>query len=182
MSGAVEKLLTQLDGSRERLLIIIEPLPDLILIKKGVVGKWSIADILVNLTVWEAELVTGLMKIERGQKPGRLLDALRDPKKYNQQRYSENQNRDLDLIFNDLVKVRVELEEWLEMFSEKKLTNKKQYSWLKGRSLRDLITQCTVENEQRYLPAVEDYVKAWQASMASNVIPLTAVSDPEDSS
>ena len=71
--SVVDKLLMQLDESRERLLIAIEPLPDLVLIKKGVVGQWSIADILVNLTVWEAELVTGLMKIERGQKPGRLL-------------------------------------------------------------------------------------------------------------
>ncbi len=181
MSAVVEKLLTQLDESRERLLMAIEPLPDLLLIKKGIVGKWSIADILVNLTVWEAELVTGLMKVERGQKPGRLLDALQDPKTYNQQRYNENENRDLDLIFNDLVKVRVELEEWLEMFSEKQLTNKKQYSWLKGRALRDLIAQCSFENEQKYLPAIEDYVKSWEASMASNVIPLTAVSDSEES-
>lgn len=178
--SVVEKLLTQLDESRERLLMAIEPLPDLVLIKKGVVGQWSIADILVNFTVWEAELVTGLMKVERGQKPGRLLSALRDPKAYNKQRYDENQARDLDLIFNDLVKVRVELEEWLETFSEKQLTNKKQYLWLKGRSLRDVIVQVTVENEQRYLPTIEKYVKDWETSLAVNVIPLTAVSPPED--
>ena len=108
------------------------------------------------------------------------MSALRDPKAYNKQRYSENQNRDLDLIFNDLVKVRVELEEWLEMFSEKQLTNKKQYSWLKGRSLRDVVAQVTFENEQKYLPTIEKFVKEWEASMASNVIPLTAVSPRED--
>ncbi len=179
MSQAVEQLLNKLDASRERLLIAIEPLPDLVLIKKGVVGQWSIADILVNLTVWEAELVTGLMKMERGQKPGRLLSALQDPKTYNKMRYDENQNRDLDLIFNDLVKVRVELEEWLEIFSAKQLTNPKQYSWFKGKSLTDIVAQTTFENEQKYLPHIEKFVQAWEASMASNVIPLTAVTDDD---
>lgn len=180
MSQAVEQLLNKLDASRERLLIAIEPLPDLVLVKKGVVGQWSVADILVNLTVWEAELVTALMKIERGQKPGRLLEALENPKTYNKQRYDENHNRDLDLIFNDLVKVRVELEEWLEMFSAKQLTNPKQYSWFNGKSLADIIAQTTYENEQKYLPHIETFVQSWEAAMASNVIPLTAVTDNEN--
>ena len=179
MSQAVEQLLNKLDASREQLLIAIEPLPDLVLIKKGVVGQWSVADILVNLTVWEAELVTGLMKIERGQKPGRLLSALEDPKTYNKMRYDEIQNRNLDLIFDDLIKVRVELEEWLEMFSPKQLTDPKQYSWFNGKSLADVVAQTTYENEQKYLPHIKKFVAAWEAAIASNVIPLTAVTDED---
>ena len=179
MSQAVEQLLNKLDASREQLLIAIEPLPDLVLIKKGVVGQWSVADILVNLTVWEAELVTGLMKIERGQKPGRLLSALEDPKTYNKMRYDEIQNRNLDLIFDDLIKVRVELEEWLEMFSPKQLTDPKQYSWFNGKSLADMVAQTTYENEQKYLPHIKKFVAAWEAAIASNVIPLTAVTDED---
>lgn len=181
MSQVVEKLLNQLDASREQLLVAIEPLPDLVLIKKGVVGQWSIADILVNLTVWEAEMVTAFMKLERGQKPERLLSALEDPKTYNKMRYDENQGRDLDLIFDDLIKVRVEAEEWLETFSDKQLTNKTQYTWFVGKSLADIIAKTTFENEQKYLPSIKTYVHAWEAAIASNVIPLTAVSNDDES-
>ena len=81
MSQAVEQLLNKLDGSREQLLVAIEPLPDLVLIKKGVVGQWSIADILVNLTVWEAELVTAFMKIERGQNQSDCCPPCKTPKR-----------------------------------------------------------------------------------------------------
>ncbi len=172
MSRVVEKLLNQLDDTREQLLIAIEPLPDVVLIKKGVVEQYSIVDVLLNLTAWEAELVTGLMKIERGKKPSRLLSAFQDRKTFNQQRYAETQNRDLDLVFNDLIKVRVELEEWLELFSEKQLTNKKQYAWLQGTSLMDFIVQITIKNEQEYIPVVQKYCKAWAESMAVHVIPL----------
>lgn len=173
--STVEQLLNELDTVREQLLVAIEPLPDEALLQPGAAGGWSIADILVNLTVWESELVTGLMKIDQGRKPGRLLAALAKPEEYNQQRYTENINRDLNRVFDDLIKVRLELEEWLEMFSDRQLTDKKRYQYFNGRSLSHIVRQITLENERRYLPDLQRFADAWEKAESSGVIPVTAV-------
>ena len=72
-----EQLLDALDNSRESLLVAIEPLPDEALHEKQAVGEWSVADVLINITAWEAELVTGLMRIQQNKRPERLLEAMR---------------------------------------------------------------------------------------------------------
>jgi hypothetical protein len=173
--NAVENLLEELDDIREQLLVAIEPLPDEVLEQAGVVAEWSIADILVNLTVWESELVTGLRKIDPGKKPGNLLAALAKTDEFNQLCYAENINRDLERIFDDLMKVRLALEEWLESFSEKQLTDTKRYKYFNGRSLAHIIRKTTIENERRFLPAIKRFVQTWQAAEADKFIPLTAV-------
>jgi hypothetical protein len=163
MSNVIGDLVDKLDQSRERLLVAIEPLSDEALLAANALGKWSIADLLVNLTAWESELVTGLLHIDQGKKPARLLAALADAEAYSQKRFLENQGRDLDRIFDDLPQVRLQLEEWLEMFSEKQLTNKKQYAFFQGKALAEIIAQTTFQREWRYLPLVEAFARAMQA-------------------
>jgi hypothetical protein len=96
-----EQLLDALDNNREKLLVAIEPLPDEALHEKQAVGEWSVSDALINITAWEAELVTGLMRIRQNQRPDRLLEALKDPAEYDKRRFAENQDRDLDQVFLD---------------------------------------------------------------------------------
>lgn len=155
----------------------IAELPDEALLQTNAVGRFSIADILVNLTVWEAELVTGLMRLDQGKKPGALLAALANRKEYNHKRYEENQGRSLDRIFDDLQKVRIELEGWLETFSERALTNPKRYPALNGRSLREIIEQVTIENESRYLPLIAAFARKWQEAAPS---PEEQINDESD--
>ncbi|MBE7529857.1 MAG: ClbS/DfsB family four-helix bundle protein [Chloroflexi bacterium] len=178
--SSVEQLLAELDGAREQLLVVIEMLPDEALIQPGAIGDWSIADVLVNLTVWESELVTALMQIEKGKRPTRLLAALAEAEAYNQARYEENQERELDRIFDDLIKVRLELEEWLETLNDRDLTDGQRYKWLNGRPLAHLIRQVTIENERRYLPAITHFAQQWQATQdemeQGDVIPLATIS------
>lgn len=174
-----EKLLDKLDQTRERLLVALADLPDEALLAPQAIGRFSLADLLVQLTVWEAELVTGLMRLDQGKKPSALLAALADREGYTQQRFAENQGRDLDRIFDDLQKVRIELEGWLEQFSERDLTETKRYKWFNGRSLAQLIIAVSVENEARYLPQVETFAQKWLAEEDARqalIIPLTAVS------
>ncbi|MCA9977623.1 MAG: hypothetical protein KC413_17810, partial [Anaerolineales bacterium] len=97
----IDQLLDELDGSREKLLMAIADLPDDALMTPGAWEEWSIADILVNLTVWEAELVTGIMRLDQGKRPEAFLPALAQPEAYDQARYEENKGRDLDRVFDD---------------------------------------------------------------------------------
>ena len=173
MSSVIEQLLDALDSARERLLVALDNLPDEALLAPNNIGSWSVADLLVQQTAWESELVTGLMHISQGKKPARLLAALDNAEEYGRLRYEENKGRDLDRIFDDLPQVRMQVEEWLEEFSEKQLGKKGHFSWLKNRSLADLIAQITYEHELRYLPQVEALAQKWQPPTNDMMLSLT---------
>ncbi len=178
----IEDLLDQLDQTRVQLLVAIDPLPDAALLQAGANGRFSIADLLALLTAWEAELVTALMRVDQGKKPEKLLDALANPKAFNEKRYQENKGRDLDRIFDDLQQVRVRLEGWIINFSERSLSNPKRYKWLRGYPLAQMIEDASFGNEADYLPELETFAKKWlekERALADSTIPLTAVSTKE---
>ncbi len=176
--STTEKLLDQLDTSREALLVAIEPLPDEALLQKGAVGDWSVVDVLINQTAWEAELVTAFMNIDKNKRPDRLLNALKNPQKYDQNRYIETQDRDLDQVFTDLQQVRIQIEDWLLDFSGNDLSNPKRYRWTKNKPLSDMIAAVTFDREKSFIPQLRRYAQGWQErekDEAKTIIPLTAV-------
>jgi hypothetical protein len=181
--STLELILDTLDETRERLLVAVEPLDDEALLMKQVVGDWSITDVLTNLTAWESELVTGLMKLDQNKRPGKLLDTLADPDGYDRSFYEQIQDRDLDQVFEDLQLVRVQLEDWLSGFSESDLTKPKRYRWFEGRSLRHIIAQTTYTREEKFLPAIEAFAQTWkdeQNAQAGHVVPLTIKTPTEE--
>jgi len=176
----LDNILDNLDDNREQLLMAIEMLPDEVLVEEGAIGRFSIANILSIQAVWEAELVTGFMRIDQGKKPERLLNALADPKTYNKQRYIENKDRTLDSVFNDYQQVRVQVEQWLEAFSEKALNDPKRYKYFRGKSLVEIIGEVTWEREAKYASPFSAYAKSWVDSRdaatlmeASSFVPLS---------
>ena len=156
-----ELLEEKMDEVRERLLVAVDALPDEALLKPKTIGQMSVADVLAHLVVWEAELVTGLMKIDAGKKPTRLLDAIANKTKYNARRQQESVGRDLDRIFDDLMGVRRQLEIWLARFSEKQLADSRRYKYLQGKPLWQLIKANSFGHEQEHLPAIEAFSQAW---------------------
>ena len=173
-----ENILDELDNSRESLLVAIESLSDEALLEKHAVADWSVVDVLINLTAWEAELVTGLMQIEKKLRPDRLLAALKNPQAYDHLRYEETQDRDLDQVFLDLQQVRIQVEEWLLEFSERDLSDPQRYKWFRGKSLSDIIAATTFKREQAFIPQLAAYAQEWlerDTAGISDNIPLTAV-------
>ena len=174
-----EQLLDALDNIRERLLVAIEPLPDEALLEKHAVGEWSVSDVLINITAWEAELVTGLMRIRQNKRPDRLLEALKDPSGYDERRFAENQDRDLDQVFLDLQQVRVQVEEWILEFSERELNNPRRYQWLKGKTLKYMIAAATFEREKKVVPLLQLFAQQWDIltmDTTNGTIPLETLS------
>ena len=159
-----ELLEEEMDVVRERLLVALDTLPDEALLQPGSSGQWSVAETLAHLVVWEAELVTALARISANKKPTRLLEALADVNAYNAKRMQEGSGRDLDRIFDDLIGVRRQLEIRLAQFSEKELTNPRQYSFLKGKPLWQLIKANSYGHELKHLPAIETFNAAWLAA------------------
>ncbi len=176
---SLDALLDELDSSRERLLVAIEPLPDEALLVPNAVGTWSIADVLANITAWEAETITGMLKLDQGKRPDALLQALRDPRQYDTLRYAENKDRDLDQVFDDFQHVRLQLEEWLESFSARDLSDPQRFKALNGRSLADVVALTTYKHELHLASKVELFAAIWLAQEDAatendgNIIPLT---------
>ncbi len=176
---SIEQLLDALDSSRENLLVAIEPLPDEALQEKQAVGEWSVSDVLINITAWEAELVTGLMRIRQNKRPDRLLVALKDPSGYDERRFAENQDRDLDQVFLDLQQVRVQVEEWILEFTERELNNPRRYQWLKSKSVKDVIAAATFEREKKIVPLLQLFAQKWDiltVEPTNGAIPLETLS------
>ncbi|MDX1616460.1 MAG: ClbS/DfsB family four-helix bundle protein [Candidatus Promineifilaceae bacterium] len=151
-----------LDSSRVQLLLALEPLPDEALKAPGAAGSWSIADILAHIVAWESELVTALMRIDQGRRPARLLDL--DVDAYNAGVVAANKDRDLDRLFDDLQRVRLQLEEWLEEFSEQQLTRAGYYDWASGKPLWHFIDESSFGHELKHLPDIRAFVEGWQAA------------------
>ncbi len=177
--SALEDLLDNLDAARERTLIAMETLPDEALVAPGVIGRWSIADLLSILTAWDAEVVTGLLRLQGGKPPEKLLTALANPDLYNAGRYQDAQGRDLEVIFDDFQGARMHLEEWLGELSERALTDPRHYKALGGQALGRLIARATYEHEARYLPFLTTYADRWEpeeeAEDAPGVISLATI-------
>ncbi len=162
----LDQILDELDGSREQLLMAIEHLPDEALLLPGVVGEWSVADVLANLSVWEAELVTAIMSLDQGKKPDKLQEAMQQPEAFDARCHAENRRRELDRIFADWQGTRVQLEEWLETLPLTYLTNPRRYKWLNGKSLWQLIQEVVIAREKHYLPYLQLFAQRWQLEAA----------------
>lgn len=170
----------QLDSVRMRLLQALAPLPDEALLQSGAVGEWSIADVLSHFINWEAELITGLMRIDQGKRPARLLQALEDRNAYNAERYEEMKGRDLDRIFDDLQQVRQQLEGWLEEFSRSDLESTDRYKGLGGRPLWKLIASASFEHEAEHLDEIETFSERWLEEENDGSISLTDIEVKEN--
>lgn len=184
----LDTILDKLDDTREQLLIAIETLPDEALVEEAAIGRFSIAEVLAIQAVWEAELVTGFNQIDQGKQPDRLLKALADPKMYNKERYLENKERSLDSIFNDYQQVRVQVEQWLESFSEKALNDRKRYKYFRGKSLVQIIGTVTWEREAKYISPFSAFAQSWSDSRdgvtrmeSSSFVPLTDLTTEDNS-
>ena len=160
----LDELFENLDSSRVSLLEIIEPLPEEALTRPGVMGDWSVKDILAHLVVWESELVTCLMKLDQGKKPKRMLAAVADVDAYNARAYEENKDRELDRILDDLQSVRVQLEEWLPHFSDRDLNDGKRYRWNDDIPLWQIIEANSFGHEGEHISDLEQYARTWSTS------------------
>src|SRR5438876_2694232 len=73
MTRQVERLLKRLDTAWTAFKESYTGLPDARLLEPGVVGDWSVKDILAHVNTWEEEALTSLPVIVDGGKPPRYV-------------------------------------------------------------------------------------------------------------
>jgi uncharacterized protein (TIGR03083 family) len=153
-----EELLDVLEEGREEFLETIAGLTDEDLERPGCVGEWSVKDVLIHISRWEAELVKMLWQIKQGQRPTSQQFIKTPVDEINRLWAAEYHQRPLELALDDFESVRRQTVRRIEAFSNDELTDPRRYPWQQGRPLFDWIAEDSFRHEGEH--AVQ--IRAWR--------------------
>ncbi|MGH2521635.1 MAG: ClbS/DfsB family four-helix bundle protein [Anaerolineales bacterium] len=151
------EILAALKDSRARLEAALAGLTETQMAEPGVLGEWSVKDILAHLTAWEVELVTVLGKLQRGQKPGHISWEDDEVEALNAKWYKEYRNRPLDRVLADWRGVRQQTIRQVGALDDKAIHEPRP--WFKKRSLFVMIKAETFEHEVEHAAQIEEWQK-----------------------
>jgi uncharacterized damage-inducible protein DinB len=126
------------------------------MLQTGVVGVWSVKDVLAHLVAWEAEVVTALNQAQNRQVPS--IVAIDDIDEWNEEQYHANAARPLEAVLSDLAGVHKMLHHMIQDIDERVLTDNRRYAWMEGEPLWFLIEDSVVLHEQEHAGEI----RAWR--------------------
>jgi Protein of unknown function (DUF1706) len=149
--------LQRLKDSREAFLKAIDGLTDEAMVEPGVVGEWSLRDLFVHLTLWEAELVTTLYYVKLGRKPpaGTVTSESMDQK--NARWHAENKDRPLERARTDFAAVRQQTLRRVRALTQAEIDHAEKLTWLEGAPLEKWIASDTYEHEAEHLQQIREW-------------------------
>lgn len=100
----------QLDATRTELLSLLAGLDEAALDRKGLVGDWSVKNVLAHLAAWEDWVVQALPpRIATGTTPGEFRERAANEDRFNQAEVAEREELAPDEQLMELERVRAEL-------------------------------------------------------------------------
>jgi hypothetical protein len=151
------QILDALEDEREKFLEAIEDLSDEALQEPGVVGEWSVKDILCHLSAWEAELVKLLWQAKQGQNPSTVHFAGIPVDEINARWYEAYHSRILEDALSDLEGVRKQTLRRVEKFSDEALNDAQRYPWLQGYPLWEWIANDSFKHEAEHTAQIVEW-------------------------
>jgi uncharacterized protein (TIGR03083 family) len=124
------------------------------MVAPGVMGEWSVKDILGHIGMWESRLVTILYAVERGATPSQLVHTQAEVDKVNAGSYAEQRDRPLDRVLADFHGVHRQLLKRLDAVEENDLFDPKRFQWMEGESLAKLVAGDTFEHYAEHRSAI----------------------------
>lgn len=153
-------ILSELKASREAMLKAVEGLDDDLMNEPGVIGEWSVKDILVHLSLWEAELVTLLWQARQGRKPTTAQLSPDTVDELNARWYPMHKNRPLDQVMEDFHAVRRQTGRRVEGFTDGELADPELFAWLDGEPLERWVADDSYGHEAEHIAQI----LAWRQS------------------
>lgn len=150
-----QELLNELAAARLELVEAIAGLtPDDMMIT-GVVGLWSVKDILAHLAAWESEVVTALNQVQNKRMPSIL--RIDDIDEWNDEQYHINIRRPLEVIQADFEGVHRMLVRMIQDFDDRSLLDNRRYPWMEGEPLWYLIEENVTLHEREHAASIRDW-------------------------
>ena len=164
-----DELIEALEDSREELMDLLDGLSDETLLTAGVVGEWSIKDILAHLAFWEGQMVTLLFQAQRGmEKPSTVHFGKESVDAINARWYEQAQTRELAMVLNDFIGVRKQTIRRVKELSSSDLNDPKRYPWMNGVPLVELILSDTLEHEEEHADQIGEWLDQRDAKNNGN--------------
>src|SRR5579859_2855855 len=130
--------------------------PDAML-RPGVVGMWSVKDILAHLAIWQSELITALSQLEWPDRVPEIVQ-IEDIDEFNAQEYRANVRRSLDVVLEDFHGVHKHLLKMVDDVNEKWLDDPRKFPWMEGEGLWYLIAENGYWHEEEHA----ENIKQWR--------------------
>lgn len=154
-----DELRTSLEESRADFLRAIEGLSSEEILEPGVVGEWSVRDVIQHLSIWEAEAIQLTVHVRRGLRPPSERFKLA-PDVLNAKWHAATRNRPLARVLNDFHGVRKQMLRQVAELADSDLTRPPTLPWMKGRPLGDWIAGDTFLHEREHTQEI----RAWRAA------------------
>jgi uncharacterized protein DUF1706 len=155
-----KEMLSEIAAARDDLNRALDGLaPDKMLIT-GVVGIWSIKDVLAHLVAWESEVVTALNHVQNKRMPAIL--KVDDIDEWNAEQYRISVRRPLEAVLADFEGVHRMLRQMVADFDEQHLTDRRRYRWMEGEPLWALVEENVVLHEREHA----EEITAWRSHQA----------------
>ncbi len=124
----------------------------------GVVGLWSVKDILAHGVAWESEIVTALNQAQNRRIPSML--RIEDIDEWNEEQQHVSARRPLEAVLSDYVGVHHKLKQMIADLDEDFLTDRRRFKWMEGEPLWYLVEESATLHEREH---AED-IRRWRDS------------------
>lgn len=162
-----QELEAQFRDERAKLEAVLGSLTPAQMQVAGVVGDWSIKDVLAHISVWSARTVALMFQAERGQAPsiGVPEDAAADWANVNAKSYAEQKDRALEQVLADFRGTHQQLLKRVAAWKdEHTFFDKRAYPSLRGNSIFDYAYGNGPEHDIEHRRQIE----AWVAAQAQS--------------
>ena len=122
-----DKLLQTIEARWAELRESIDGLSDEGMRAPGVVGDWSVKDILAHITSWEMEALKHLPEIAAGKPQQRYKDVYGGLDAFNALTFEENRERSLDEVRSRLHETHQQLLDYLDSVPEELLHSRERF-------------------------------------------------------
>ena len=154
-----DEILDALEDEREKLMEAIDGLSDEALQEVGAVGEWSVKDVLVHISMWEAEMDRILWQAAQGQKPTTMHFRQISVDETNAAWQKLGAERSWEQVMDDFWAVRKQTIKRLEAFSDEDLNNLQRYPWQSGKPLWEWVENDSYGHENEHRLQIEEWRK-----------------------
>lgn len=148
-----EKLFETIETRWDELLVSVEGLSDAQMLEPGVVGDWSVKDILAHVTTWELEARKHLPEIAAGKPQQRYKDVYGGLDAFNALKFEVNRERSLAEVRSRLTETHAQLLDYLETVPDELLHSRERFR-----------TRLRWDTYSHY-PIHAEHIREWRAEL-----------------
>jgi hypothetical protein len=152
-----DSIISALSDTRTKTLSLLENFSQDEMEIPGVIEGWSLKDLLVHLTRWEAELVKLLWQAKAGVQPTTVHFDQDNVDTINERWFQESKSRPFNIVWNDFTGVREQTLRRVKDFSENELNDDQLYTWLDGRPLSEWIAVDSFDHEAEHAQEISTW-------------------------